>query len=189
MDISTEEQKACEGMLAALGKLPVEAENRSRVYDSHEPVPPEERLAALLLTEARQDVLCQGWHFNTARITCCLKEDDEGGKSDLCTHNILKLLENPPSVVLRGDVLHYHGKPFPQELVVRAAIDLEFKDLPLLCNRLVVVRATRNLQDRLRVSPTLHAFTERQEAEAYGLLKQWEAEQTCANMLRPLMRR
>ena len=184
MDLSKEERKACEGMLTTLGRLPV-----PRDSSRDAPPSPEERLAVFLLTEARQDVLCQGWHFNTARITCYLEEDDEGGKSDVCTNNILKLIESPPSVVLRGDVLHYYGKSFPQELVVVAAVDLEFKDLPLLCNRYVVVRATRNLQDRLRISPMLHAFTERQEAEAYGLLKQWEAEQTSANMLRPLMRR
>ena len=147
---------------------------------------PEETLAAFLLTESRQDVLCQGWHFNTARTPCYLDED---GKSDMSSHKILQLLDSSPSVSLQGNTLHYDAKPIPETVEVLAALDLAFKDLPLLCNRVVVLRASKNLQDRLRVSPALHAFTERQEAEAYGLLKQWEAERVAPNMLRPLVRR
>ena len=182
MDLSAEERKTIEGMLATLGRLPL-----PRPPHKDEPSP-EEKLAAFLLTEARQEVLCQGWHFNTAHTDCGL---DEEGKSDLrnCNFNILQLLDSPPSVSLQGNILCYDAKPIPETVEVLAALDLEFKDLPLLCSRVVVLKASRNLQDRLMVSPTLHAFTERQEVEAYARLKQWEAERTAPNMLRTLITR
>lgn len=184
MDLSKEERKACEGMLTTLGRLPVERDKTYEAYDES-PLSQEEHLAALLLTDTRRAVLCQGWHFNTAHMTVSLEE----GEADMTYTPILDIISGPPGVSLLGEKLVHLQPPHPEEVTVRVLRDVAFKNLPPLFSRYVVIKAGRGLQDRLLISHTLHGFTEREEWEAYGHLKQWEAEHTAPSMLTGLMRR
>ena len=186
MTLSTQERKAIAGMLAALGRLPP-GDGFSGEEDT--PLSPEGRLAAFLLEQTRLIILSQGWHFNTFETTVSL----EKGVGQAPEHTLAVLRSRP---LLRLEetengqkLVSIKDAPYAEKATTEVSIDISFDQLPLPCRRYVEVKATRLLQDRLMTSPTLHAFTERDEMEAYAHLKMWEAEAQAPNMLTTLSMR
>ena len=182
-DLTLKERKAIWGMLSALGRIPSPV---SETASEESSLSPEERLAAFLLEDTRLMILSQGWHFNAAETTVSLNTNGEGE----VPANTLSLIRSQPMARLQGDkVISVKGPPYAESVLLSLAVEISFNRLPNLCLRYVVVKATRLLQDRLMTSPTLHAFTEREEMEAYVHLKMWEAEAQAPNMLTNLSMR
>ena len=107
---------------------------------------------------------------------------------------VLAVLKSAPSLRLEETdngqkFISIKDTPYAEKATVEVSTDISFDRLPLPCRRYVEVKATRLLQDRLMTSPTLHAFTEREEMEAYVHLKMWEAEAQAPNMLTNLSMR
>lgn len=173
-------RKALGQMLAALGRLPLRSEGEE------EALSPEATLALVLLDDVRYHVLSQGWHFNTQEITVTLEEETPEGYRGSVPDNTLAVIKGGPPVRLEereGEKWLVSVNKVSSSQRVVLALDVAFKDLPTLCAHYVLVKATRRLQDRLMVSPTLHSFGEREEQEAFGLFREWNTQNERPNML------
>jgi len=156
-------------MLSAIGEAPVNSLSSGLV---------EAEVAESILDTVDREVQSMGWHFNT-ELNKSYAQDTNGyiqlGNDVLRADATLKV--DSKDLVQRGTRMfdrQNHTFVIGASAALDVVVQLTFNDLPEVCKRYIVMRATRIFQDRVVGSGTLHDFQIRDEERALYELKEFD---------------
>ena len=165
----TTQLDAINTMLSAIGEAPVSSLSSGLI---------EAEVAETILNTVDREVQSMGWHFNT-ELNKLFAQTTDG--EIVIPADVLRadatLGAESPNLVQRG-LKMYDRKNHTFNIGAAASLDivvqLTFDDLPEVCKRYVILRATRIFQDRVVGSNTLHEFQRRDEEYALIELKEFD---------------
>ena len=136
-------------------------------------------MALNILDEISREVQSAGWHFNTEKDVPLIP--DASGQL-VVQGNVVRIdCEYPESktydLVLRGSTVYdrkNRTSTFTATVKVTAVYLFDFEELPECVKRFVTIRTARIFQDRMIGEPNHHAFTSRDEMNAWVALKEFE---------------
>ena len=156
-------------MLSAIGEAPVNSLSSGLV---------EAEVAESILDTVDREVQSMGWHFNT-ELNKSYAQDTNGyiqlGSDILRADATLKA--DSKDLVQRGTRMfdrQNHTFVIGASAALDVVVQLTFNDLPEVCKRYIVMRATRIFQDRVVGSNTLHDFQIKDEERALYELKEFD---------------
>jgi hypothetical protein len=175
----TTELDAVNTMLSVIGEAPVNTVEDNGIVDAV--------LALQILRSTSREVQARGWHFNTEK-NYPLTPDTDGF---LVLPNTVLRADTVDSssdidVVVRGNRLYNrrdHTFQFEKEVYVDMVILLEFDELPEPARHFITIRSARIFQERVVGSESLSAFTKQDEARAFVILNEMEADTADYNIL------
>lgn len=175
----TTELDAINTMLSVIGEAPVNTVEDNGIVDAV--------LALQILRSTSREVQARGWHFNTEK-NYPLTPDTDGF---LVLPNTVLRADTIDSssdidVVVRGNRLYNrrdHTFQFEKAVYVDMVILLEFDELPEPARHFITIRSARIFQERVVGSESLSAFTKQDEARAFVLLNEMEADTADYNIL------
>jgi len=175
----TTELDAINTMLSVIGEAPVNTVEDNGIVDAV--------LALQILRSTSREVQARGWHFNTEK-NYPLTPDTDGF---LVLPNTVLRADTVDSssdidVVVRGNRLYNrrdHTFQFEKEVYVDMVILLEFDELPEPARHFITIRSARIFQERVVGSESLSAFTKQDEARAFVILNEMEADTADYNIL------
>ena len=160
----TSELNAVNTMLSTLAFHPVNSMTATTLRA-------EVSVAKNILEEVQRDVLSDGWSFNSeTKVTYSPDTDDRIAISDHVLHiDATRGYNTSVDVVQRGQYLYdrkNHTYAFDTDLTCDQVVFLTWTDLPEVCRRLCMIRASRIFADRMDGTQATHAYTTADEAKA-----------------------
>jgi len=175
----TTELDAINTMLSVIGEAPVNTVEDTGIVDAV--------IALQILRATSREVQARGWHFNTEK-NYPLTPDTDGFL--VLPHTVLRAdtvdSSSDIDVVVRGNRLYNrkdHTFQFEKEVYVDMVILLEFDELPEPARHFITIRSARIFQERVVGSESLSAFTKQDEARAFVILNEMEADTADYNIL------
>ena len=165
----TTQLDAINTMLSAIGEAPVSSLSSGLI---------EAEIAETILNTVDREVQSMGWHFNRElnKLFAISTDGEIILPADILRADATLGAESP-DLVQRGSKM-YDRKNHTFNIGAASALDivvqLTFNDLPEVCKRYVILRATRIFQDRVVGSNTLHDFQMRDEQGALMELKEFD---------------
>lgn len=155
-------------MLSVIGESPVSTLETQGLSDV--------AIAKKIFANVSRLVQAKGWRFNTeADITLPLTVDGFIANPT----NALRIESADKEVVERGPYLYdLEDKTFTFTETIDATViyHLDFETLPEAARWYITIRAARVFQDRILGSDSLHAYTERDELDAFNTLREVEGD-------------